>query len=259
MPDLNSDKLLLFVLFVTPGLVAIKTYSLWCPGHKADWGSAIFEAITYSVFNLLIWHWWVYPLAHTPYGELSFLQISLSGLVVCFLSPVIMAGILVWLRKTVLHRWLNMDHPTPRGWEYHLSRNREFWVLFHLKSGKSIGGRFSARSFAATYPQDPEIYVQEIYRVDGCGRNWELIPGTLGMVVRLGECERLEFFEIGANDAGQKNESVDGAAREGAGGEKGEGLAGGRTGTSCGSETDAAPRGIGNGTFSRNCETGSVV
>ena len=38
MPDLTPDKLLLFALFVIPGLVALRTYSLWCPGPRPDWG-----------------------------------------------------------------------------------------------------------------------------------------------------------------------------------------------------------------------------
>jgi Family of unknown function (DUF6338) len=267
MPDLTPDKLLLFALFVIPGLVAIRTWSLWCPGPKADWGNSLGEAITYSVLNLAIWHRWIRDITKKPYDDLSIVEVSAAIVLICFLSPAILASGWYKLRANVLHQWLGIDHPTPRGWEYHLNKNRRFWVLFHLKSGKMLGGLYAGSSYAATFPQEPELYVEKVYSVDDNGKNWKEIEDTIGMVIRLSECERLEFFKIKEKNHGTKSESGDGPTREGNAGPAATG-GDGRCDTGegrCNGPSDGQPagldhssRGIGNGIDSTKASINSA-
>jgi hypothetical protein len=50
------------------------------------------------------------------------------------------------------------------------------------------------------------MYVEEIWRVDADGEFIEMVDGTLGGVVRIAECERVEFQSVkrgGASDGAE--------------------------------------------------------
>lgn len=196
MPELSVERLVFFLFVVLPGFIAIQAYGLKCPTPKRDWGSSLTEAITYSLINLSIWMWWVLRIVRLPFGDVDVLELTAAIVCVCFLSPIILALGWYWLRTSFLHRKLKMDHPTPRGWDHFVRINHEFWVLFHWKSGKMSGGYFGEHSYASTFPHDPEIYVEEMWRVNERGEFTEIIERTLGGVVRISECERVEFFKV---------------------------------------------------------------
>lgn len=197
MTALTFENLLLLTMIVVPGFVANQVYLLRCPSQKSDIDKQLPAFIAYSLFNLLIW---AYPIAHvvirTPQSEWVIWQISVLGLFVLFISPTALALTWVWLRKNYLHTKMRMDHPTPRGWDYFVENNGEFYILFHLKNGKMFGGYFGANSLAAKYPQEPEIYVEQVIRVDETGKFVEEVPGSLGAVIRQSEWERVEFFSV---------------------------------------------------------------
>ena len=63
-----------------------------------------------------------------------------------------------------------------------------------------VGGYFGPNSYATTFPQPPEVYVEEVWRVDEEGRFVEKVDGTLGMVLRIADCDRLEFLCVEEDD-----------------------------------------------------------
>jgi len=196
MPDLSIEKLIFFLFAVLPGFIAMQVYGLKCPTAKRDWGNSLIEVITYSLINLTIWLWWVLRIVRTPFKELDALELTAAIICVCFASPTLLALGWYWLRTSYLHRKLKMDHPTPRGWDHFVKEHHEFWVLFHLKDGKMLGGYFGDNSYAATFPQEPEICVEEIWRVNDRGEFVEIVEDTLGGVIRISECQRVEFLRV---------------------------------------------------------------
>ncbi len=48
----------------------------------------------------------------------------------------------------------------------------------------------------STFPVAQEIYVQEVWRVDESGKFIEMVPGTMGMFIRMDQCERFEFLAV---------------------------------------------------------------
>jgi hypothetical protein len=217
MPDLTPDKLTWVIIFLVPGFVFSRVYALRCPAQKKDWEKAILEFLAYSLFNLIGSFWLVIPILKTKPEEWVGWQISLTGLWVCFVSPTLLAILWSWIRtRSWVHHNLGMDHPLPTGWDYFMDRNRTFWVLFHLKGGKMLGGFFGGESYASAFPQEPDIFVEEVWRVDEEGHFVEMVPGTLGAVVRQSDWERVEFLEVqlgeGANvGVDQKGEGATGA------------------------------------------------
>lgn len=193
MPD-TSDKILLFLFFVLPGLVAIQVYSLKFPPAKRELSSATFEAILYSAINLILWFWWVHPLSTTKWEKLNPVEITFALFIICLISPYLLAMIWHELRTESMHYRMGYDHPIPRGWDFFIRNNNHFFVLFHLKNGKMVGGYFGSRSFASTFPQEPEIYCEKVCRVDDRGEFTEWVEGSLGTVMKVSDCERVEFF-----------------------------------------------------------------
>jgi hypothetical protein len=152
--------------------------------------------LAYSFVNYLICFALVSYVIDTPKDQWVTWRITLVCIVTCLISPAILAFSWYKLRSTFLHRRFGMDHPTQRGWDFYIRRNSEFWVLFHLKNGKMVGGYFGERSYASTYPQEPELYVEEVWRVDYAGKFVEMVTDTNGAVIRQAEWERVEFFNV---------------------------------------------------------------
>ena len=49
---LKTDTLTLFLFFVVPGFIAMKVYDLLVPAERRNFGEAIVDVVTYSIFNL---------------------------------------------------------------------------------------------------------------------------------------------------------------------------------------------------------------
>jgi Family of unknown function (DUF6338) len=195
MPDLNLDKLLVFLFFVTPGFFACRVFALWHPGDKKDWGSSLTEAISYSSVIFTVWFVWLMRLTRPQYAVEHPWEVLAAIIVVCFVSPVLLAGAAYYLRTQVLPRY-GMDHPTRTGWDRFIRTHKHFFVLAQKKGGEMLGGLYAENSFASTYPVDPELYLQQLWRVDENGRFIEPVPGSLGTVIRAADFEFIEFFQV---------------------------------------------------------------
>ena len=87
-------------------------------------------------------------------------------------------------------------HPNPTPWDWFFSnRAGNYYVRFHLKEGKELGGYFGENSFAASSPNAQQIYVEEVWRMDEDRRFIERVAGTEGAFVNREDCELIEFFE----------------------------------------------------------------
>lgn len=87
-------------------------------------------------------------------------------------------------------------HPTPKAWDYFYSLGKPVWVLVHLKNGNKIGGLFGDDSFASSFPNEQDIYLEEVWHVDEEGILLDKINQTAGLLINDKEIEYLEFFEL---------------------------------------------------------------
>jgi hypothetical protein len=87
-------------------------------------------------------------------------------------------------------------HPNPTPWDWFFSnRAGNYYVRFHRKEGKDLGGYFGEKSFAASSPNAQQIYVEEVWRLGEDGKFIERVEGTEGAMVNSEDCELIEFFE----------------------------------------------------------------
>lgn len=186
MTILSPDQVPLFLLLMLPGFISRKVYDLQVPSAQDDAARYAMDALFYGTVNAGLWIGpvtWVSP----PW----FWPVLVAALVV---SPTVLSLVVVRILKSRrLQGWTR--HPVPMAWDYFFARGIPCWVLFRLKNGKSIGGYFGPKSFASSFPNGRDIFVEQAWVVDEAGRFVRVVEGTAGALVSFDDCELLEFFE----------------------------------------------------------------
>lgn len=190
---LDQQKLLLFILFVFPGLVSMVVYRLFLPAAPIEWKNGLIQGLFYSIVNFAICSPILVGIellrrAHPVYASLLLPLVLLVG-------PVVWPFLLVQSLKA---KWViaRMQLPFPTGWDFFFHQRRESFVLITLKDGVKIGGLFAPGSYAASFPNHGDIYIRYVYKVDVDGHFLAPVEGTLGLWIRQGEYSYIEFFEV---------------------------------------------------------------
>lgn len=190
---LNTSNLSLFLYFVVPGFVAMKIYDLIVPSERRNFGESLIEVVSFSMLNLAFTFWIIAEINKPEFRSNSPVLYYLATFLVVSVVPAVLA---VVTHKFLVSRFLRGRalHPTPTGWDYFFAKGQACWILFHLKSGTKLGGLYGENSFASSFPNEQEVYVQEIWRVDERGRFVERVQGTAGAVIKREECKLIELF-----------------------------------------------------------------
>lgn len=202
----HPEVLALFVIFFVPGLVMLKIWDqIVAQGARRDFSKAIFEAIAYSAINFGFF----LPL-------IAIMRSGKLGPVLYFaaLFIILLGAPAAWpflLRKILSTRWLTKYglHPDEQPWDFVFGQHEPFWVIVHLRDFRRIGGRFAGSSFASSNPAEPQIYLEEVWKLDETGHLCEPVERSRGIVILGKEIMAIEFFsyyEEGApTDAEQKS------------------------------------------------------
>lgn len=102
----------------------------------------------------------------------------------------------------------------PSAWDFVMRQRRAGYVRIHLKDGKGIpGGIYARHSFGSTNPRQTELYLEELWQLDGDGNFEQPIPASRGVWIAREAIGYLAFLEgedtpydeedrIGAGDVG---------------------------------------------------------
>jgi hypothetical protein len=195
--ELNAVTIGLFIVAIFPGLVSTAVYRLLMPTRDLEWGNAMLQGLLYSTVNaalglpvLLFLVFGYDPLDHP-------LRYSIAGVWLLLIAPVLWAIVLSWIFRS---RWIarRIQVPYPTAWDAYFDRRQRGFVLVHLKNGALLGGYWGGNSYAGAFPNDGDIYVEAVYRVDDDGRFGEPIEYTRGVLLRKDEYSYMEFFEVPA-------------------------------------------------------------
>jgi len=206
LADLLKLQTLIFALyFVVPGFVILKVHEHIIPSERRNWGEALIELFGYSFFNLLICVL-LAPLVNaiTPIINIPRLLSNTSSIdypqtfVVSFIVPAIIGFLsAITIKSTSFHgitRGMFL-HPIPTAWDHMFGRRAEnYFILFHLKSGVKLGGFYGKNSFVSAFPNEQEIYVEEVWIIEGESQK---IEGTAGAFIKMQECSHIELFIAG--------------------------------------------------------------
>lgn len=195
MGDLwRPDALLLFLTVFLPGFISLKVWDLLVPNERRDFSKALFDALAYSTLNFAALAWLFLPEISQPAGLLQPSVITVSKLMLVFLiAPV---GWPILLRWLLTLRWLGrfVVSPIKRPWDYVFGRREPYWIIVHLRDGSAVGGRYAGDSFASSYPAPEQIYLQELWQLDGEMKFVQPIANSKGALFFKDEIKAVEFF-----------------------------------------------------------------
>jgi hypothetical protein len=187
---LSADKLLLFFIFFVPGFVSVKIWSLLVPSEHRSMADHAVEVLSFGCINFAILFW----LVNIAIGMDHWAQYLLY-IVVLFLFPMIWPIIV----KTVLYsKFLRgkIVHPAPKAWDAFFQRGQPCFILVHLKSGQYVGGLYSSNSFASSFPNPEDLYIEQLWKMSGTGEFLKPMPDTKGLLISHDAIDFLELFKI---------------------------------------------------------------
>jgi hypothetical protein len=198
----DANKLGLFIAFVVPGFVSLKTYELISPRAAKDASQQLIDAVAYSCINyaLLLW-----PILVIQSSDVRTSYPTLYAAFYAFvllIAPVSWACLTKWARTTQFVQ-RSLPHPTGKPWDYVFGQRKRFWVVVTLKDGKRLGGRYDSKSFASSSPATEQIFLEQCWNLNDDGGFERQREGGAGILILATDLLSLEFFNI---VEGEKND-----------------------------------------------------
>lgn len=189
----DTSKLVLFVAFVIPGFVSLKTYELLFLSTPKDTSSQLIDAVAYSCLNYAILFPVIYYVNAYEVGTTSPIVFALLCLIVLFVSPIVWVCSLRAVRcSNLLQRWL--PHPTEKPWDYVFSKRDPYWVIVTMKDGKKLAGKYGYNSFSSSGTTKEQIYFEETWVLNADGGFDRPKETTAGTLIVSSDIDSIEFF-----------------------------------------------------------------
>ncbi|HLP44654.1 MAG TPA: DUF6338 family protein [Candidatus Kapabacteria bacterium] len=190
----SQDKLILFIAFVIPGFIAIKVYEILYPGKTKETGQYVLDAVTYSCINYALLSW---ALVLIRVDQLYTRNPVLFGVVaffVLFMFPILWVWLFAWVRTKPFFA-KRMQLPDPKPWDYVFRKKESFWIIIHFAAGGKIGGIYDAHSYTSAYPEDEQIYLEEVWELGEKDEFLNPKERSKGILVSMKDIKAIEFFK----------------------------------------------------------------
>lgn len=189
------NKLFLFITFVVPGFISLKTYALLQPTHFKDSSQQLVDAVAYSSINYALLIGPIYWVETSDLRAACPTLYVLFYVVVLLLAPIGWASAFLWLRKTqFLQR--SVAHPTGKPWDFVFSQRVPYWVIATLSDGRQVAGLYDSKSFASSSPAAEQIYLQEAWVLNDFGGFERKRSDSAGIIILAKEIATLELFQL---------------------------------------------------------------
>ncbi|MFD5494378.1 DUF6338 family protein [Streptomyces sp. NPDC127091] len=172
------------------------------PRHK-DLGERILRAVTAgivldTVYVLLGGPWLVRLVYDRHRGWLTGAadhprEAALAAVLLLVILPAGAAWLVSWSGS----RGSRSAHESiPTAWDATFRRRGHCLVRARLKSGYWVGGWYGETSYASSYPEAADLYLQTAWAVSGTGRFERPLEQSDGLYIRMDDVELLDFIEI---------------------------------------------------------------
>ncbi|MEV7412961.1 DUF6338 family protein [Streptomyces althioticus] len=203
-------QLALLVLIVLPGTVyqfLRERFRGQVPGER-DLGERVLRAVVASVIldslYLLLAGPQLIRLARDTEGtgwEVVAERPRLASLVALTLFVVVPAiaagGVSAWEHRRLRARYRS----TPTAWDHMFRTRGSCFVRARLTDGSWIGGWYGSTSYATSYPQPPELFLESAWRMNQDGSFDGRIGRTAGLHLRADNIDVLELLHPHDNPA----------------------------------------------------------
>ncbi|MBG6219093.1 hypothetical protein IWX75_003584 [Arthrobacter sp. CAN_A6] len=83
--------------------------------------------------------------------------------------------------------------PTPSAWDFAFNGRKAGWVRVQTSDGTWMGGWFGDSSFATSFPEPREIFIEQGYAIDEHGVFTDQISAPNGLYIRCDDIRLLDF------------------------------------------------------------------
>lgn len=123
------------------------------------------------------------------------MRYSAAAILLLLVTPIIWPLVLISVFKSKpLANRIRIPYPT--AWDFFFDQRETGFVLVHLTDGKLLGGYWGGNSYASSFPNDGDIYLEAVYSVDEFGRFGNPTPNTRGVLLRKEQYSYVELFSI---------------------------------------------------------------
>lgn len=195
----SVDKIFLFIAFVIPGFVTYKVYELICAsGETPDFGTKIIDAIAYSCMNYAALSLLIYAVESSKLRDVHPELYILFYVFTLLIFPIILA--FIW-KKMRLSQWAqsNAPHPTKKAWDFFFSQRKTCFLVITLSDGTKVGGFFGLNSFATSYPEPYELFIEEEWILSEDGAFDRAVNGSLGILVSGSDIRLVNVYPDNSN------------------------------------------------------------
>lgn len=196
MPIWELDKLYVFLIFVIPGFVTLKSYELMNPSAEyKDSSKQVIDAVSFSCINYALLSLVIVGVEKSDLRSSCFGIYILFYLFVLFIFPVVVAYVWKKIRQT---EWFlkHAPHPTLKPWDFVFSQRKFFWVKVYLKNKTVIGGYYGERSFTSSAPAPEQIYLEQSWVLTEGGGFERMKDRSAGVIILSSEISHIEFKSI---------------------------------------------------------------
>jgi hypothetical protein len=195
MEQVTLDNIGFVILAVFPGLVATQVYRLLMPARPLEWKDALLQGVFYSIVNFTLLLPVVLFVINTD-NQASHPVWYWGALLL-----VLLVGPIAWpfvLRRAFRWKWLRtrVHLPYPTTWDYFFDSREPAFLLIRLSDGKSLGGYWGPNSYAGSFPNDGDIYLEAVYLVNSDGTFGKPFEGTKGALLRRDQYICIELFSV---------------------------------------------------------------
>jgi hypothetical protein len=193
----NVPQLLILLGFVIPGSVyqAVRSRLLGPMPDEQDVTNKILRAIGFSAalnaFYVVLFGPWLLDLARQAPANPRMVGFAALGLMIAL--PALLA--LVDYQRLRQGWTLRTSYdPTPSAWDFMFQDREPCFVRVRTPSGQWVGGWFGPESYASSFPQPRDLFIQSAYLMNPDGAFGSRQDGTLGIYVRCAEADVIEFL-----------------------------------------------------------------
>lgn len=194
-----AQNLNIFWFLFLPGFISLKVYEMIVPQGERDISNLLYEVCAYGALNLAAFSWLIYGAYYFRINENHPVWFGFILLWILFIAPILWP--IIWLKiRTwrVIARYI--VHPIKKPWDFVFGKREAYWTIVNLTDGRRIGGRYDSNSFVSSYPADEQIYLEEVWKLNGDGKFVEQIKGSRGILISGKDILTIEFLKEEENN-----------------------------------------------------------
>ena len=199
MPE-SIPQIVVLVLFIIPGFVFTRLFGFSVPLRSRETPNLILDSLSASCFNYGLLFPLLWVILGSDFSSQHPFLFAASWFVILFAFPALLAALAIHGIESRKFQWLRhsfrLIHPVPKAWDYFFRQGKPCWVLAILNDGKVVAGLYSTNSFASSYPDEQDLYLEKLCALSSDGKMIGLIERSEGAIIHMDQVRLLEFYSL---------------------------------------------------------------